>query len=201
MLHMACKQSLQLGRDNAVTMRCYPAQNPMDESMTETRPYRPNVGIALFNADGLVFLGRRFRDDGPEIILPGLEWQMPQVGVDPGEDLQAAARRELWEETGIRDAEILGESDWLTYEFPPFKDPNHRLAGFRGQRQKWFAMRFTGREADIDPVTPRNGQPAEFDAWRWEQLARVPDLVVPFRREVYRAVAQAFSGIARSGGY
>lgn len=193
---MDCRESVQIGRDNAAAMRCYAIRKPTDASMTETRPYRPNVGIALLNAEGRVFLGRRFRDDGPEIILPGLEWQMPQGGVDPGEDLQAAARRELWEETGIRDADILGGSDWLTYEFPPFEDPNHRLAHFRGQRQKWFAMRFKGREADIDPVTPRNGQPAEFDAWRWERLERVPDLVVPFRREVYRAVAQAFAMFA-----
>ena len=77
-------------------------------------------------------IGRRFRDDGPEIILPGLEWQMPQGGVDAGEDLRAAATRELWEETSVRSAVHLGETDWLTYEFPPYDGPQtHRLARFR----------------------------------------------------------------------
>jgi len=161
--------------------------------MSEQKPYRPNVGIALFNAEGRVLVGRRFRGDGPEIILPGQEWQMPQGGVDEGEDLREAALRELWEETSVKSAEYLGETDWLTYEFPPYDGPPHRLAKFRGQRQKWFALRFTGSEAEIDPLTPRNGQPAEFDAWRWERLDRVADLVVPFRREVYRAVAVNFA--------
>ena len=162
--------------------------------MTNDKPYRPNVGIALFNPAGQVFIGRRFRNDGPEIILPGLEWQMPQGGIDSGENPRDAVMRELWEETGIGNASYLGETEWLTYDFPPFDgSSSHRLAKFGGQRQKWFALRFAGPDTDIDPLTPRNGQPPEFDAWRWEKLGRVADLVVPFRREVYRAVAESFA--------
>jgi putative (di)nucleoside polyphosphate hydrolase len=160
------------------------------------KPYRANVGIALFNRDGLVLIGRRFKDDGPEYVLPGLEWQMPQGGVDPLEDPRAAMARELWEETGVRDAAYLGETGWLTYDFEPFDDPAHRFAMFRGQRQKWFAVRFMGDDGEVDPTAERNGQPAEFDAWRWERLDRVADLVVPFRREVYRAVAREFARFA-----
>lgn len=167
--------------------------------MPDGKPYRPNVGIALFNAAGQVLIGRRFRDDGPEIILPGLEWQMPQGGIDADEDPRDAVMRELWEETGVTNADYLSETDWLTYEFPTFNgQPSHRLAKFRGQRQKWFALRFTGADDEIDPLTPRNGQPAEFDQWRWEQLDRVADLVVPFRREVYRTVARRFAAYAES---
>ncbi|MCC8953468.1 RNA pyrophosphohydrolase [Bradyrhizobium sp. Pear77] len=162
--------------------------------MSSDKPYRPNVGIALFNGDGRVLIGHRIKDDGPEIVLPGLEWQMPQGGIDEGEDPRQAVMRELWEETGAVNADYLGETDWMTYEFPDYDGPaSHRLAKFRGQRQKWFALRFTGRDEEIDPLTPRNGQPAEFDQWRWERLDRVADLVVPFRREVYRAVAIRFA--------
>ncbi|MDR3470069.1 MAG: RNA pyrophosphohydrolase [Xanthobacteraceae bacterium] len=164
--------------------------------MTSSKPYRPNVGAALFNRRGEVLIARRFRDDGPEIIHPGLEWQLPQGGIDGAEDPRAAVMRELWEETGVRSVDFLGETDWLTYEFPPYLGPAHRLSGFRGQRQKWFALRFTGRDDDIDLASPRNGQPPEFDAWRWERLERIPALVVPFRREVYGAVAEAFARFA-----
>jgi putative (di)nucleoside polyphosphate hydrolase len=171
-----------------------PGMTTRDLQVTNQKPYRPNVGIALFNADGRVLIGHRFKGDGPEIILPGLDWQMPQGGVDEGENLRDAALRELWEETSVRSAAYLGETDWLTYEFPPYDGPqSHRLAKFRGQRQKWFALRFTGQDDEIDPLTPRNEQPAEFDAWRWERLDRVADLVVPFRREVYQAVAKQFA--------
>ena len=162
--------------------------------------YRPNVGIALFNARGEVLIARRFKDDGPEIILPGLEWQMPQGGIDPEEDPRPAAIRELYEETCVTSIAYLGETpDWLAYEFPPYDGPSsHRLARFRGQRQKWFALRFTGRDDEIDPLAIRNGQPAEFDAWRWERLDRVADLVVPFRRAVYGHVATAFAAFAKA---
>jgi putative (di)nucleoside polyphosphate hydrolase len=167
--------------------------------MSGDLPYRPNVGIALFNAAGRVLIAKRLRDDGPEVIYPGFEWQMPQGGIDPDEDPRPAAMRELLEETGITSAEYLGETpDWMTYEFPHYDGPRHRLAKFRGQQQKWFALRFTGRESEIDVTRVHaNDAEPEFGEWRWERLARVPELVVPFRRAVYDYVAQTF---ARFGG-
>ena len=163
----------------------------------EHKPYRQNVGIALFNRDGRVLIARRFKDDGPEVIYPGLEWQMPQGGVDPNEDPRPAAVRELYEETGVTSVEYLAETPgWMTYDFPPYDGPPHRLAVFRGQRQKWFAFRFTGPESEILVTQVRNEQPVEFDAWRWEALAAVPSLVVPFRRGIYEMVAREFARFA-----
>jgi putative (di)nucleoside polyphosphate hydrolase len=160
-------------------------------------PYRPNVGIALFNRNGQVLIAKRFADSGPEMIAPGLEWQMPQGGTDEGEDLIACARRELWEETGVTSVEYLGQTaEWVSYDFPPYSGPAHRLTAFRGQRQKWIAFRFTGDESEIEVTQTRNGMPPEFSEWRWEALERVPQLVIGFRRPVYEQVAREFRPFA-----
>jgi putative (di)nucleoside polyphosphate hydrolase len=162
-------------------------------------PYRHNVGIALFNTQGKVLIAHRIGDDGPEIIMPGFAWQMPQGGIDADEDGEVAARRELWEETNVTSAEFLGRtSDWMRYDFPDYEGPPHRLSAFRGQQQIWYAMRFLGQDGEIDVSGAKSGTTPEFDAWKWESLDAAVDLVVPFKRDIYASVAGAFSRFSRA---
>lgn len=159
-------------------------------------PYRSNVGIALFDARGLVFVGRS-RGEGPETTDADHEWQMPQGGIDPGEEIVAAARRELMEETSIVDAEPLAVTDeWWAYDFPPYAGPPHHLCAFKGQIQRWVAFRFTGRQEAIDVLDPVGGVKPEFFAWKWLPLASLPGLVMPHKRGSYERVAAAFARFA-----
>jgi len=161
--------------------------------MNNERPYRPNVGIALFNAAGRVLVGRA-ETSGPELIVPGHEWQCPQGGIDEGEEIVAAARRELWEETNVRSASLLAVTDeWWPYEFPPYDGPKHKLSPFRGQKQRWAAFRFDGNDSEIDVVNLPTGEPQEFFGWAWEELDRLPELVTPHKRGVYERMVTAFA--------
>lgn len=145
-------------------------------------PYRSGVGIALFNAGGLVFVGER-------IDTPGA-WQMPQGGVDPGESIEQAARREMREEIGTDEIEILEITrEPLRYDLP--SDLQKALWGglYRGQEQHWVAARFTGKDSDIDIAA--HDLP-EFSAWQWVELSRLCELIVPFKRDVYTQVIDIF---------
>lgn len=155
-------------------------------------PYRDCVGAALFSRAGLVLVARRADLPNAEGAPGG--WQLPQGGLDPGEDPRAAVFRELEEEIGTAEAEILAEHpDWLAYDLPP-QLVGRALGGrYRGQRQRWFALRFLGEDADIrldlDPHP-------EFDAWRWARLEELPGLAVGFKRAIYAELARAFAPFA-----
>jgi putative (di)nucleoside polyphosphate hydrolase len=158
-------------------------------------PYRPCVGIMVLNRAGDVFIGRR--SEGPEHVDATHAWQMPQGGVDPNEDTWAAALRELYEETSIRSVERLDEiKEWLTYDIPPETIGQAWRGKYRGQRQKWYAVRFTGEEREIDILHPPDGHKPEFLAWRWEPMANLPALIIPFKRQVYEQVVAAFGHLA-----
>jgi putative (di)nucleoside polyphosphate hydrolase len=148
-------------------------------------PYRPCVGIMLLNPAGHVFVAKR-------IDMVTEAWQMPQGGIDEGEDPAETALRELKEEIGTDKAEILAESaGWLSYDLPDELIGKIWKGRYAGQRQKWFAMRFTGNDADIDIET----EEPEFSEWKWTPRATLPDLIVPFKRQLYVDVLREFEGV------
>lgn len=149
-------------------------------------PYRPCVGVMLVNSAGRVFVGKRI--DNKEMDA----WQMPQGGIDDGEDLHAAALRELQEETGVSShlVTIIAETrEELLYDLPDFLMGKMWGGKFRGQRQKWLLMRFSGADTDVDLNAHEH---AEFEAWRWVEPEQVPELIVPFKKRVYRQVVEEF---------
>ncbi|GGB46463.1 RNA pyrophosphohydrolase [Roseibium aquae] len=161
-------------------------------SVSDGLPYRPCVGIMLLNADGRVWIGRR--DDGSGLSNYTFAWQMPQGGIDDGESAQEAAFRELYEETSIRSVSIIEEADqWFTYDYPPEVVRKTRKGKYRGQAQRWFALRFEGSDEEINILSPPDGHKAEFNDWKWEHADRLPGLIVPFKRPVYEQVVSTFS--------
>ncbi len=162
----------------------------------EDLPFRPCVGVMVLNCDGLAFIGRRI--DGPEHIDLSHAWQMPQGGIDPGEEPWPAALRELREETNIRSVERIAEiAEWLRYDIPRAIVGQAWKGKYRGQTQKWFAVRFTGADSEIDVQHPGGAHQAEFSAWRWEPMQNIPALVVPFKRAVYDRVVHEFRHLAQ----
>ncbi|HKX63676.1 MAG TPA: RNA pyrophosphohydrolase [Rhizomicrobium sp.] len=153
--------------------------------MPSDLPYRPCVGIMLFNRDGEVFVGKRI-----DQTVEG--WQMPQGGIDKGETPRQAALRELQEEVGTDKAEIIAEmEDWITYDLPEHLVGVAFKGKYKGQRQKWFALRFTGQDSDIDLAAHEQ----EFSAFQWVSLLALPALIVTFKRDTYKAVIAAFRNL------
>lgn len=157
-------------------------------------PYRPCVGIMVLNADGLVWVGHRKKESDSETGDRPQLWQMPQGGIDKGEEPIEAARREIYEESGIESLELLAEAPgWINYDLPADRIGITWGGKYRGQTQKWFAFRFHGDEREIRIGPPPGGHSAEFNEWTWRPMKDLPSLVVPFKRKVYDEVVAAFA--------
>jgi putative (di)nucleoside polyphosphate hydrolase len=160
-------------------------------------PYRLCVGIMVLNSDGLVWAGHRIAEGNTEYDGSPQLWQMPQGGIDADEIPYQAGLRELYEETGMRSVELLAEApDWIDYDLPDHMIGIGLRGKYRGQRQRWFAMRFTGSESEISINPPPGGHQAEFDAWEWKPMQDLPGLIVPFKRKAYDQVVAAFAHLA-----
>ena len=159
----------------------------------EDLPYRPCVGIMVLNQEGLVWAGKRTPIGNSEYDGSPQLWQMPQGGIDKGEDPEKAAYRELYEETGMETVRLLARSrTWINYDLPPELVGIGLKGKYRGQTQAWFAFRFEGDESEIRIAPPPGGHEQEFDDWAWKPMEELPRLIVPFKRMVYEQVVAEF---------
>lgn len=167
---------------------------------TKTRdlPYRKCVGIMIINSDNKIWMGHRPVINNDEFKPGDKRWQMPQGGIDKGEAPIAAAKREMWEETGITNATMLAETDdWLNYDLPKDMIGQALKGKYRGQTQKWFAFRFEGNETEINIANPPDGAPVEFDEWQWVDIEEVSARIVAFKRDVYLQVVSQFMHLVK----
>lgn len=148
----------------------------------------------LINKDNKVWIGHRITPKGGELSLSDKRWQMPQGGIDKGEEPADAASRELWEETGVTKATLIEQvPNWIKYDLPQELLGTALKGKFRGQKMAWFAFRYEGDESEMNISNPPDGAPVEFDAWRWADVDELSNLIVPFKKQLYDEVVESFA--------